>query len=110
MKRIILVSALILLTFMAACNDSANENGDMNNSSTMENPTFTGTIQEINDQTALVSAVLVEGNPEGDVFVDLSVNPDETFRVGDQVKVEFDGTIRESNPAQINTIFVERIE
>ncbi|MEH7250151.1 DUF3221 domain-containing protein [Neobacillus niacini] len=50
------------------------------------------------------------GNPEGDLFVDLSVNNDETFQVGDKIKVGFDGIIKESNPAQINTLSVELVD
>ncbi|GAA0603335.1 hypothetical protein GCM10009001_20370 [Virgibacillus siamensis] len=44
------------------------------------------------------------------MFVDLSVNNDKTFQVGDKIKVGFDGKILESNPAQINTLSVELIE
>ena len=43
-------------------------------------------------------------------FFDLSVNEAETFRVGDKIKVGFDGTIKESNPAQINTLSVELVD
>lgn len=71
---------------------------------------FTGIIKEINGETALVTAKVFENQSKGDLFVDLSVNKNESFQVGDQIKVTFDGTVLESNPAQINTLFVERIE
>lgn len=44
------------------------------------------------------------------MFVNLSVNSDETFQIGDRIKVGYDGTIMESNPAQINTLSVELID
>jgi hypothetical protein len=69
---------------------------------------FVGIIKDINGHRAIVNAKI--GGGEGDVFVDLSVNSDETFQVGDKIKVEYDGPILESNPAQINTLSVELIE
>ncbi|MFS0752149.1 DUF3221 domain-containing protein [Oceanobacillus sp. 1P07AA] len=69
---------------------------------------FIGTINEINGNIAIVYSKL--GGLEGDVFVDLSVNNDATFQIGDKINVEYDGTILESNPAQINTLSVELIE
>lgn len=72
---------------------------------------FTGTIEEIvSDDLAIVLATLFENNPEGLVFVNLSVNEHVQFEVGDKVKVGFDGIVRESNPAQITTLSVELIE
>ena len=44
------------------------------------------------------------------IFVDLSVNRAVTFQVGDEIEVVFDGVMRESNPAQINTLSVELVE
>jgi len=44
------------------------------------------------------------------VVVDISVKNDEAFQVGDKVKVGYDGAIRESSPAQINTLSVDLIE
>jgi len=68
-------------------------------------PSFTGTIKEIMEKTAIV-----ESSFSGAVFVNLAVNREETFEVGDTVRVYFTGEIRESNPAQIDTIAVEKIE
>src|SRR5690625_5068990 len=76
--------------------------------------TFIGTIEKANDDYA---RVLVIEEPEGinlllgnTITVDLSVNPDETFHVGDKIKVGYDGTIRETSPPQINTLTVEKVK
>lgn len=70
---------------------------------------FIGTIKKIYDQKAFVNAKN-GGILEGNVIVDLSVNNDETFQIGDKIKVEFDGTILESSPAQINTLSVKLVD
>lgn len=107
MRKVLITVIVLLFLIVTGCSNSQDNNNDSNNT---DNPVFTGTIKEINGNMAIVSAVLVEGNPEGDVYVDLSVNKDESFQVGDKIKVEFDGIIRESHPAQINTISVELVE
>jgi len=40
----------------------------------------------------------------------LSVNNDEAFQVGDEIKVGYDGTIMESYPTQIYTLSVELVD
>lgn len=107
MLRIFKALAIIVLLTIGGCSNSI-DRSEENNQITTENSFFTGTINEINDNRALVHAKL--GGGEGDVFVDLSVNSDEIFHVGDKIKVEYDGAIKESDPAQINTLSVELIE
>ncbi|MCU9595344.1 YobA family protein [Caldibacillus thermolactis] len=104
MKRIFKVLIIMLILLIIGCSHSVSP------SENKERSSFTGTIKEIDGNRAVVSAVLVEGNPEGDVIVDLSLNKNDTFQVGDKIKVEFDGVIRESNPAQINTLSVELVD
>ena len=67
---------------------------------------FTGTIEEITSP----SKAIVNSDKYGLIFVNLSVNEDVTFKVGDRVEVGFDGEIKESYPAQIKTKSVELIE
>jgi Protein of unknown function (DUF3221) len=110
MTRIFKALAIIVILTIVGCSNSTDRSEEKNNEIKTESSSFTGTIKEINGNSALVSTKVFEGNPEGDVFVDLSVNNDETFQVGDKVKVGFDGTIKESNPAQINTLFVELVD
>jgi len=73
--------------------------------------TFTGVIEEINGQSAVV---YVSEDEEyavyGIIAVNLAKNPDETFQVGDKVKVGYDGTIRETAPIGITTLTVELVE
>ncbi|KAA0563487.1 DUF3221 domain-containing protein [Bacillus sp. CH30_1T] len=108
MTRIFKALAIIVLLPIIGCSTSI-ESSEENEIKT-ENSSFTGTIKEINDNSALVSTKVFEGNPESDVFVDLSVNNDKTFQVGDKIKVGFEGIIRESNPAQINTLSVVLVD
>ncbi|WP_175638445.1 DUF3221 domain-containing protein [Metabacillus schmidteae] len=100
--------SIVLIGLLSACSFSEDDNQGVVIET--ENSNFIGTIKEINGHRALVYAKIFEGNPEGDVFVDLSVNNTKTFKVGDKIKVEFDGTVLESYPAQINTLSVELIE
>jgi len=73
---------------------------------------FKGAITEIYDQTAVVS--VVEGNTSissgTNVSVNLSVNKDTLFKIGDKVMVGYDGYVMESSPAQINTEYVKLLE
>lgn len=100
---------------ISACGSSATkseiENNDMNFSTPDKPIFFTGSIEEIIDgDRAIVLGSIVKENPEGLVFVNLSVNKNEKFQVGNKIKVGFDGTIMESNPAKINTLSVELID
>jgi hypothetical protein len=110
MTRTLKALAVIVLLTIVGCSNSIDKSEEKNSEIKTESSSFIGTIKEINGNSAIVSAKVFEGNPEGDVFVDLSVNNDETFQVGDRVKVGFDGTIKESNPAQINTLSVELVD
>ena len=74
--------------------------------------TFIGIIEEIYGQKEGLINVEEGGilQSSSKVWVDLSVNPSETYQVGDKVKVGYDGEIKESYPAQIKTLSVERVE
>jgi hypothetical protein len=109
MARISKVLAIIVLLTLIGCSNSIDNSEESNNESESESYSFTGIIKEINGSSAIVSAKVVEDNPEIDVFVNLSVNKDERFQVGDEIIVGFDGIIKESDPAQINTLSVEVI-
>lgn len=99
---------IIVLLIISGCSNSVNQNDEETTETETVISYFTGTIKEINGNTALVYAEL--GGGKGNVFVNLSVNSDETFQVGDEVKVGYDGTIMDSNPAQINTLSVELVD
>lgn len=101
---------IVLLSAFGSPNDDKTDNGKIAEISGIEKTVsnFVGTIKDINGHRAIANAKI--GGGEGDVFVDLSVNKDETFQVGDKIKIEYDGTILESNPAKINTLSVELVK
>lgn len=108
MSRVFKALAIIFLLVIVGCSSSTDESEGKFNKPKTANLSFSGTIKEINSNTAIVNAKL--GGEEGDVLVNLSVNSEETFQVGDRIKVGYDGTIMESSPAKINTLFVESID
>jgi len=74
--------------------------------------TFVGVIEEmVNDRKALVYVTESENNAvRGIVYVNLAKNPDETFKVGDKVKVGYNGTVQNTAPMAITTLTVELVE
>lgn len=76
--------------------------------------TFTGTIVKINNQYQSVQVDVEEGGSslKGEIItVDISVNDEATFEVGNKVEVGFDGSIQETSPLGIGKVFyVELIE
>lgn len=102
---IIVTILLISLSILSACNGNSNQQRDR------ETKTFTGTIDIIEDQVAIVTIeegdILKSGK---EVTVDLSVANDTTFQLGDEIRVEYEGAVRESGPLGINTTSVEWIK
>lgn len=73
--------------------------------------TFIGTIQDIHGDSALVTIEEGEILKSGkEVMVDLSVEEERNLQIGDQIKVGYDGTVRESHPLGIHTLYVERLQ
>jgi len=74
--------------------------------------TFVGVIEEmVNDRKAVVYVTESENNAvRGIVYVNLAKNPDETFKVGDKVKVGYNGTVQDTAPMAITTLTVELVE
>lgn len=103
MKTIkLLLLSLLAMILLAGCNLSKENQSDA---------TFTGTIEEVTADNAIVAVEEGEILTSGDtVMVSLENVEDETFEVGDNVRVGYDGPIMESDPLQINTIFIEKIE
>ena len=71
-----------------------------------------GTIQEIEitGDSAIVNAVEEDGKVLGTIRINLAVNPNETFQIGDKVRVGYNGIIMESAPAQVRTLTVKKVE
>lgn len=74
--------------------------------------TFIGEIEEmINNREAFVYVAKTEGYPVyGIIYVNLAKNPDETFQVGDKVKVGYNGKVQGTVPLTITTLTVELVE
>lgn len=71
---------------------------------------FIGQIETITNNSATVMVSEYEGTKIGGlVEIDLPMNADETFQVGDKVKVGYDGTIMEKFPISVKTLKVEKI-
>lgn len=113
-KSLLAGFVLVLVLFISGCGSDSPNNTNAGNSAEPDSEvrvSFTGEIVEIHGTGAVVfvkeGEILSSGSR---VSVDLSVNNEETFQVGDSVKVVYDGVIRESDPLQINTIAVEKIK
>lgn len=105
-RKIWILFSSFLIILLIACNNTDNKPITSDVTST-----FTGTITEIYDQTALVQVDEGEIIKSGSrVHVDLSKNSETDFHVGDKVKVGYDGDVRESDPLQINVVSIEKIE
>lgn len=46
----------------------------------------------------------------GTINIDLAVNPNEAFQIGDKVRVGYDGMIRETAPLGVTTLTVKKVE
>jgi hypothetical protein len=96
-KKFSLFFTIVLISLLSACNHAK--------------ATLSGTIEEINGQSALVSIEEGEILKSGaNVYVNLSVNSQEMFQVGDKVKVGYDGSTMESSPLQIKTLTLKKVE
>lgn len=111
MKRLLFCLATVILLTISGCSNASDKNASEVNETNFE---FTGTIEEINDTKALVKTnndVLKEGDSsESEVIVDLSVNSEQSFQIGNEIKVEAGEVILDSDPRQVDTISVELVE
>lgn len=100
MKKLYLSLLIILsILILIACGNKAKDE-------------FKGTIKEINGSQAIVTVDEGENiRRSGDlVEVDLSKNKDTEFKLGDRVKVGYDGSVMEKYPLGIKTIYVELLD
>ena len=108
-KAILVLCALVVMFALIGCaNGSITDDIIIDDT---ESVFFTGVITEINDNTALVTPNEGEQiRSSGDaVYVSLKSSED-IFAVGDTIKVEYDGTVMESYPLQINAISVKKVK
>ncbi|NGP45416.1 hypothetical protein G4V62_10780 [Bacillaceae bacterium SIJ1] len=105
-KKLIALILIVSIGLLGACTTSSGDHADDQESEA----TFIGTIEELNDEMALVSIkkgdILKSGSL---VDVNLSVANGTTFQIGDKIKVGYDGYVREKHPLGIHTTFVELV-
>lgn len=114
MKKIIIMICLMLaaVSIIACTKNNAPDRGDGSDALDMpiETVTFSGTIIELNENSAIVEPF--EGETIRSSADKISVNLEGygEFAVGDEVVVEYDGTVMESYPAQVNVLGVKKVE
>lgn len=109
MPKLIKVLTVIVLLIVAGCSNSFIENNEITDYKTVDTY-FTGKIHKLIDDGERAIIIAKYGGSESKVIVNLTVNAEEVFKIGDKIKVGYDGTIKESEPAQINTLSVELID
>lgn len=116
MKNILFSLILLLLVAVAGC---ANASDQAENITQEQNFEFTGTIVEFREYKALVETdhdafsgnSYTEDEPQKmNIIVDLSVNREDSYQLGDKIKMIGGEEILESDPPQIETISVELID
>lgn len=116
-RNFLLVSTLVIF-LLVGCNSVEEYKEDEDKGTTEDvlgepqaDPTFTGTIAEINGDMALVEieegAILSSGDQ---VHIPFSIDDVDNFEVGDQVRIGYDGSVMESYPLQINMTFIEKVD
>jgi len=101
MKKIMIILAVLLFAFAAvSCEQQKQE----------EKITFSGTIIELNGDRAIVEPFAGEEILRSADKISISISGSEdSFAVGDEVAVEYDGLVMESYPAQVNVMGIEKI-
>ena len=102
-KCVALVLALICMLGLTGCNKKS-----MNNIISNE-PSISGIVEEVNENSILIY-IQTDGYPYGaDCSVSLNVENEDglysPIAVGDEVVVYYDGSIAESDPLQISTVY-----
>lgn len=97
MKRLLaLILVLICMLCLVGC-----DNRSMNYIIANE-PSVTGIVKDTNENALLIK------NDNGEYWVSLNVENEDSvtnFNIGDEVVVYYDGSVAESYPMQINTVY-----
>ena len=103
MKKYIIISMLLMILLLTGCNTKS-MNYIINNK-----PSISGVVTELQD-TYIQIYIENEGYPDGaDCIVSLDVENEDglysPIMIGDEVVVYYDGSIMESYPMQIGTVY-----
>ena len=105
-KQVLVILVLSLILTVTACGTSSG--GGESEVGGNEKATFQATILEIHDGYYLVEPVAgsTELNSADQITVPMTnMNPSPEPEVGDVLKIEYDGSIAESYPAQITNVY-----
>lgn len=106
MKRRMLMVVLALVIISAAVLSGC---GRSMNSVISKEPSVTGRVEEVYENSILISFEDVQGYPNGaecTVSLDVEIEDSMTnFSIGDKVTVYYNGDIAESDPMQISTVY-----
>ena len=105
-KRRILTAILVLAL---VCSIALSGCGRSMNSIIGSEPSVTGTVKEVYENSILIGFEEVQGYPDGaecTVSLDVEIKDSMTdFSIGDKVTVYYNGDIAESDPMQISTVY-----
>jgi hypothetical protein len=98
-NKIVLLCLILLSGVLFACN------------SEKATFVFVGTIEEIHGESATVFVPeSKESKISGTVVIGLHANTDDTFQVGDKVRVGYDGNTMETAPVGVHALTIEKVE
>ena len=108
-RQLLLILTMSLILLAAACGTSSGGESKVGGDETV---TFQATIIEIQDDCYLVELVegSVELNSADRITIPMTnMEPSPEPEVGDVLKIEYDGSIAESYPAQITKVYSIRV-
>lgn len=82
----------------------------MNMNTVIDKPNFRGIVDEVHEQSIIVSVNEDENEIKSSDLMSVSLNVElkdsmTDFEIGDEVRVYYDGVIAESYPAQISRVY-----
>ena len=105
-NKVIFLCLFLLNGLLFACNSE-----EVKNAESEIKATFVGTIEEIHGESATVFVLeSKESKISGLVVIGLRANTDETFQVGDKIRVGYDGSVMEIAPPRVHTLTIEKVE
>lgn len=112
MKKIIVMLCLVLAAVSIIACSNAPDRGDGNDTvdTPMETVTFSGTIIELNENAAIVEPFEGEAIRGSADKISVNLQGYGEFEIGDEIIVEYDGSVMESYPAQVNVLGVSKVE
>ena len=103
MKKLALALSLLLVLTLAGCNRSSM------NDIIASKPSVVGVVEEVHDGYVILYSETAEGYPNGSRWhIPLEVENQDSYTsvvVGDEIVVYYDGSVAESDPLRVTTVF-----